>query len=94
MTFNFQLRTFNSPYRLVLDHLGATVGDELQRKRLKEVRIDYDELREMESSGEVLAIRKIAPGLAASRRVDHRKKRSRNIDPGDAAHPSTAHDCS
>ena len=73
----------------MLDHLGATVGDELRRKRLKEVGIDHDKPREMESSGEVLAIRKIAPCLAASRRVNHRKKRSRNIDPGDAAHPGS-----
>ena len=41
----------------------------------------------MERAREVLAIRKIAPRLAASRRVNHREKRSRHIDPGNAAHP-------
>ena len=43
----------------------------------------------MESASKVLAIWKIAPRLAASRRVNHRKQGGRNIDPGDAAHPSS-----
>ena len=66
MTFNFQLRTFNSSYRFMLDHLGATIGDEFRGKRLKEIGVNHDELGEMESASEVLAIWKIAPRLAAS----------------------------
>ena len=55
-----------SPYCLMLDHLGATIGDEFRGKRLEEVGVDHDELGEMESASEVLAIWKIAPRLAAS----------------------------
>ena len=87
-TFSILYSPFaHPPDSLVLDHLGASVGQNLRRQRLEERRIDDHQLRRMEGAREVLALGQIAARLAAGRRVHHGEKRRREVNPVDATHP-------